>query len=163
MRFLLLILTILQFSCKTAEKNSNKSIVQEKTIAFNVIKEGTNSGFSTFSTIQVHAQKGMDFIWDSIFSNYMKKPPIPIIDFKTNELITVALGERNSGGFSIKVKSVFETKKNIIITIEESKPGKTCMNTSVMTYPYQIIELKKLPVDKKIIYTRLEKVYECEK
>jgi hypothetical protein len=162
MRFLIIATLALLFSCKSpCVATFETDTSQQKEIAFNIIKEGTNSGFTEFGKYFIAKQSGLSIIWDSIYVNYMQKDPIPEIDFEENEVYLIAMGEKNSGGYTIKVESVIETKKEIIVNVVKSKPGKTCMTTSVMTYPYQLFTIPK--PNKSLRFNWIEKVYECEK
>lgn len=147
-------------SSKDQIKNESTSVEQENIIDFVVIKEGDNSGFTEFGKYYIAKQTGMPIIWDSIYKNYMKKDPIPEIDFEKNEVYLVAMGEQNSGGYSIKVESVKETKKEVVINIVSIKPGKECMTTSVMTYPYQLFLIPK--PNKSVRFNWVDRVIDCE-
>mgnify|MGYP002712488633 CR=1 FL=1 len=161
----LLILYILTFftlsSCTTSKESVNNSTSkQTSTIEFTIVKEGENSGFTEFGKYFIEKAEGMPVIWDSIYKNYLKKDPIPEIDFEKNEVYLVAMGEQNSGGYSIKVESVKETKKEIVVTVVSLKPGKGCMTTSVMTYPYQLFLIPKQ--SKSVRFNWVDKVIDCE-
>lgn len=163
MRILLLIIITLLLSCKSSEESTSNSNSKntEKNIDFTVIKEGTNSGFTEFGKYFIAKESGLPVIWDSIYSNYMNKDPLPKIDFETNEVYLLAMGMQTSGGYTIKVESVIETKKEIVVNIIQSKPGKTCMTTSVITFPYQLFTIPK--PDKSLRFNWIDKVYECER
>ena len=163
MKYLLLILTLCTFfACKSSEqtKTANPPIATEKPIEFNVIKSGTNGIYKSATELKIEESAKLDAVWAELFKNYSRQAPIPIVDFTKNSVIVVTMGEQNSGGHSIKISSVSETDKAIIVNIEESKPGSTCITTSVMTYPFQLIEIPKS--DKKFIFNRTKKVIECE-
>ena len=148
---------ILQFSCSSTKNVSSPT----STINFTEIKSGENSDYTEFTTVEIRSFKELTAVWVRLFSKYDRKPPLPNIDYENNMLIAVILGERNNGGYSIKTKSILETKRNISITTEEEKPGNTCLTNSVMTYPFQLIEIPK--TDKEITFTKTVKVNECGK
>ncbi len=62
-------------------------------------------------------------------------------DINTANFVILNMGEKNSGGYSINVKSVIEAADKIIITVEESAPKRNEMATSVMSYPYTIVKV----------------------
>jgi len=162
MKNFVLIVALILVSCsakKTTVSSTHKEKIQ-KGIPFNVIKEGTNSGFKTFGKWYVAKESALPLVWDSIYANYMKKDPLPKIDFENNEVYVITMGEQTSGGYNIKVESVVETKKEVVVNIIESKPGKTCVTTSVMTYPYQLFTIPK--TKKSLRFNWVEKVYECK-
>ena len=160
MKYLTISLFVILFSCKSSEKEPLAGL-QAKSIDFTVLKEGTNSGFKEFGKYFIAKQSGLPMVWDSIFVNYMQKDPLPKLDFETNEVYLIAMGEQSSGGYNIKVESILETKKEVVVNVTQSKPGKSCMTTSVMTQPYQLFMFPKK--DKTVRFNWIDKVYECEK
>lgn len=156
MKFLYLIIASILIACSA----SKPTTFQEKNINYVVIKEGTNSGFTQFGKYFIAKQSAMPIIWDSIYVNYMKQDPLPEIDFEKNEVYLVAMGEQNSGGYKINVESVTETKKEVVVTIVSTKPGKDCMTTSVITYPYQLFLIPK--PNKSVRFNWIEKIINCK-
>ena len=59
-------------------------------------------------------------------------------DFKTNILIAVFLGERNTGGYNAEI-SPSQTGK---ILIREKKPGKDVMVPQVITSPFKVVSVQ---------------------
>jgi hypothetical protein len=57
-------------------------------------------------------------------------------------IVSVNSGERNTGGYSIKVKTVENVGGVTRVTVEETAPGKDDMVTQALTYPSTIIKLK---------------------
>ncbi len=163
--FILLLLFPLLFSCiiQDTKRQPSKYAVKKPAhaIFFNVIKEGTNSGFKAKLNQVIKTQEKFKKVWNKIDVNFTKKEALPKIDFNKQMLAFVALGEQTSGGYAVKINSVTENKKNIIIDVTEIKPGKTCITTSVMTYPYQLLTLEK--TSKSVQFNWIKKVYECKK
>ncbi|WP_350344172.1 protease complex subunit PrcB family protein [Proteinivorax tanatarense] len=54
------------------------------------------------------------------------------------QYVYIALGERPTGGYSIKV-SVEETKEKIIVKYQELKPDKDDIVTQAITYPDKML------------------------
>lgn len=155
------------FSCKasekekTIEKTVEKVTAMDEKITFTVIKNGDNSTYKKAQNNILNTQQELDLAWGKMFGNFLRKPPIPMVDFETKQLILVAMGEQANGGFSIKIASINETVTDRTVTIEDAKPGKTCANTSALIYPFQLVEVTK--TTKKYIYKRISSIKECEK
>jgi len=168
MRLVAIILISLLFSCKANEKQKlvetqqkgEKALKKTSEILFTEIKIGENSDFLNSENLIITSQKEMDLTWMRMFGKYPKKPPIPMIDFETKQLLLVAMGEKPNGGYSIKVNSIIKTKKGILVTIEDTKPGKTCNNTSALIYPFQLIEMPKTEQD--LTFVRVSKINTCK-
>jgi len=160
MRYLLIIATITLFSC-----NTNKEIVKEASapepLTFTKLNSGTNGDFPEKIYKVITDQNTYNEIWGKAFAKFTNQQRPANIDFETKMVVLVASGMQRSGGFSIKVNSVEETKSAIIVNVENSKPGESCMTTSVITFPYEIIELKKST--KMVTFKTDDKVYDCEK
>ena len=98
--------------------------------------------------------------WNAAFSRFSDQPKPAKIDFENQLILLVTMGEKNSGGYSIKIDSIVENEKTIVVTILETSPGKSCITTSMMTYPYQMVELKNST--KEVIFKTIEKFYDCK-
>ena len=108
----------------------------------------------------ITSQEKLEEIWNEAYSNYMKKPAVPVLNFENKMVLLTTMGEQNNGGFSIKVASITEHENNIMIIVEENIPDNNCMTTSVITYPYEIIEMP--TTIKKVVFKNVEKIYSCE-
>ena len=150
-----LIILVSFCSCKTQRQATSSA----KKIEFNVVNNNTNSSYKTAQEIKINSVDELNVVWVELFNKYDRKPPIPAFDFEKQMLIAVTAGEKTNGGSTIKVGSVVETSKSVIITIEEGKPGEGCMTTSVMSYPFELIELEK--VDKEVVFKRVSTTYDC--
>lgn len=60
-------------------------------------------------------------------------------DIITANYIVINLGEKTTGGYSMKVKNIEETEDSIIVSIEEVAPDG--MATMVMTYPMMVVKI----------------------
>lgn len=159
MKIKIILLTLILFalfSCKSGEIKSKGTPV-----AFNEIKTGENSAYSKFTTLEIHSFKELSASWTKLFAKYDRKPPIPTIDYEKNMLLVVALGERSNAGYAIKVKSIMESKNELSVITEETKPGNTCNSAMVMAYPFQLIEIPK--TEKPIKFRMTVKINECGK
>ncbi|OCB75243.1 hypothetical protein B0A79_09535 [Flavobacterium piscis] len=62
-------------------------------------------------------------------------------DISNSNYVILNMGEKNTGGYSIKVEKVEETDKNIIITVKEVNPAADAMTMQVITYPYTVVKV----------------------
>lgn len=69
------------------------------------------------------------------------KNKIDANDIKKANFIIFNLGEKTTGGYGIKVESVVETDKNIVVTINEISPEMNTMQTQVLSKPYTVIKI----------------------
>ncbi|WP_366183809.1 protease complex subunit PrcB family protein [Flavobacterium ovatum] len=62
-------------------------------------------------------------------------------DIQKSNFLILNMGEQATGGYSIGVERVEQTKDSIIVKIEELSPKLTDMVTQGITYPYCVIKI----------------------
>jgi len=65
---------------------------------------------------------------------------------KVEMIIGLYMGEKNTGGFSIGIENIEETKKELIITVKETSPDANSMVVTAICQPFCIV---KMPATKK--------------
>ena len=159
MRLFLILLATTLFSCKTSQVVSTTSF-EPKVISFVELNSGTNGDFPIKSNEVISNQSDYNKAWEAAFKRFFDKQKPARIDFENSMILLVTMGEKTSGGYKIKIDSIVENEKTIVVTVLETSPGKNCMTTSVMTYPHQIVELKKST--KEVVFKTIENTYNCE-
>ncbi|MEM9346310.1 MAG: protease complex subunit PrcB family protein [Planctomycetota bacterium] len=74
------------------------------------------------------------------------------VDFDTNDLVIVALGERSTGGFAVKINSIQLSGGELAITGEATKPAETDAVTQALTYPYSAVLIPNTSADVVVPY-----------
>jgi hypothetical protein len=104
--------------------------------------------------------------WQSLWNkmdlkelNEVAKPSAPEVDFSKNMVIAIFQGTKSTGGYSIEITKIIETKDALEIYITEKSPGKNCIVTQAFTSPYQIIKIPK--INKKVIFKPEQKTTDC--
>jgi len=67
----------------------------------------------------------------------------PVIDFKKQTVVFLYAGEKTTGGFSIKVKSVKKHGKETLIDAPIEGPPAGGMVTQAITHPFTVIAIPK--------------------
>lgn len=155
MKYLTIILSIILFSCANT-KNTTSNIIE---IPFKSIEKSTNGGFENPTTKVITSQAGFEDIWQKIWSRTSDTPQIPKIDFAKNQLLLVAIGAKNNGGYGLEIEKITETKNEIIVNYFETKAGEKCMTTQAIVFPFELIEIGK--TSKKIVFNSSEKTIDC--
>jgi len=63
----------------------------------------------------------------------------PAVDFTRDIVISVAAGERPSGGHEIAVSRVTKTDGEIRVEVSETAPGPNCLSTANLTQPVDVV------------------------
>ncbi|MBU5590518.1 protease complex subunit PrcB family protein [Clostridium sp. MSJ-4] len=101
---------------------------------------------------------------NNIVSMHKGKKGYLIYNKDNLQYLIILSGKKNSGGYSISVKSVNKTEDNIIINIEEKAPSGGDVVIQAITYPYIILQINLQDHKFKIIdgeyneYTKIEEV-----
>jgi len=162
--FSLMILIVL-FSCSSSKdagsSDKKPSVTTTKKMEFESIAKGTNSEFVKKQNQVITKIEDLDKAWSVAFAGAVRSKPVPVIDFETQMVLLVALGERTNGGYAIKLNEIREKDKYIEVDVVESQPGKTCVTPSVIVYPYEIVVVEKS--EKEVVFKDLQQIIACEK
>jgi hypothetical protein len=145
--FLLAIILVgVAFSCQT------KKTVAEKTgISFTELLSGNHSNIRTEKSLVIKEPSSFQEILNSINKTREPNIKIPEINFKKEMLLALFMGERNTGGHSIRIDSISSNEKEVFVYVKELTPQG--MATMVITHPFYLAKIKK--TDKQIVFKEL--------
>ena len=63
----------------------------------------------------------------------------PAVDFTRDIVISVAAGERPSGGHEIAISEVTQSNGELRVEVSETAPGPNCVSTSSLTQPVDVV------------------------
>lgn len=111
--------------------------------------KGSYCGYTESSSLVIKDKDQWREIWAKVYALQLPKPDLPEINFEKDMIIAVFMGEHGSGGFSIEIKDIFKTDKEIVVEVEERKPDHGSIVTMALTQPYHIvvISISPLPID----------------
>jgi hypothetical protein len=156
MKYLTLILSIVLFSCSSTKQTSTTT----ENISFNSIEKSSNSGFEELTTKVISSQLEFDQTWKQAWSRFSDVPQKPVIDFTQKQVILIALGAKNNGGYGLEIENVTQTKNEISVNYFETKAGEKCMTTQAIVFPFELIEIEKTA--KKVVFKSTEKIVDCK-
>ncbi|NER15904.1 protease complex subunit PrcB family protein [Spongiivirga citrea] len=147
-KMVLILLTALMAACgPVKQQNGNMeeaSSENQKQVSFEVLVQHSHGGYDKPQIKVIKEPTELQAVYAKI--NMTRRPgfPIPEVDFDKEMIIGLYMGEKNSGGYSISIDSVEETKNELIINVKESEPG--LVATTVICQPFCIV---KMPTTKK--------------
>lgn len=113
----------------------------EKFPPFSVIDQGTHSGMTLSKQLVItHAAD-----WQELWRIHSNKPQ-PQIDFTTDMVIAVFLGERPTGGYQVAVQSLEKTGKHLLVKLHIDALAHGAITTMALTQPYVIIKTARSPL-----------------
>jgi len=104
---------------------------------------GGHGGVRTAGQQVINDSEAWKTLWKKIHRTRTPSPKLPDVDFSKQTVIAVFMGERTSGGYGIRVTSVTETAREIVVSIARRSPPPGAMTISVMTQPYDVVVVAK--------------------
>jgi hypothetical protein len=95
--------------------------------------------------------------YDDELLNYTSSAPADI-DFTEGKVLLADMGQRNTGGYSIEVRSINVAEQYVTVNIRLTKPGQNCVTTDAITNPYQFVFI---PTQKEILVTENLVIHQC--
>ncbi len=147
-----LICCLLFSSCKTTQSETNHSIEQQD-VSFEVILESATDGKKGHSLEVINTASQLAEVYNILSKTIEPKHQIPEIDFNSETVAALFLGEKNTGGYHIVPMEVINENDTTIIKYKEISPAPTDMVTMSLTQPFCLIKIynpKKEIVFKKV-------------
>lgn len=98
-------------------------------------------------------------VWAQLYTGHQPKPALPAVDFGTERVIVVALGERNSGGYAIRIDSLVAFEQGTVAYVTGRAPGDRCGVTAALTQPAHLIRAP-IPAEP-VIFEQQTVVHDC--
>jgi len=122
---------------KTPAINEETQTEQTEQTEDKNVDETENNKNVTFEIIEKFDEEALKMIDEKT-----KEKGYGILSRDDNSVVIfIASGEKPSGGYGIKVKTVEEKDGVITITVEETAPEEGAMVITALTYPYTVIRL----------------------
>jgi hypothetical protein len=113
------------------------SMLQSGTPSMNTIDSGQNSALTTARQVVVRSAQEWRDLWPTVSSTR----PMPAVDFSKEMVVGVFLGQRSTGGYSVKILRTREEKGTLVVEYREGRPAAGTLTAQVITAPYQIATL----------------------
>ncbi|UMY65052.1 MULTISPECIES: protease complex subunit PrcB family protein [unclassified Flavobacterium] len=115
---------------------TSKSVVEKRPL-YEVLLQNTVDGgkFEFYETITEPREFTM------ILTDPELKGKVKANDIQTSNFVLLNMGEKPSAGYAIGVKSVEETDRAVIITVEKKEPAPDAVVAQVITAPYALIRI----------------------
>ncbi len=140
-------------SLQECRKTCETSAVSGNELNFETVLKDGYSGNKERKNYVITSQQE----WISMFEKiwFEQTAGTPLIDFNKHMLIAVFQGEYPTGGYSIEITKIIETKNNLEVFVKEAYPGPRCIVTEAFTRPYHIVKVQRS--DKEVVF-KIEKV-----
>lgn len=121
--------------------------------------EGMSSAIASRTTVTIKSLRHWRSIWRRLHSGESPQPRRPRVDFSRHMLILVTMGQEESGGHSVRIRSIAGRESTWLVRADELSPGPSCTTTSVVTSPYHVVRVRRTA--KRIVVRRAQSEYDC--
>jgi len=129
-------------------------------VSFSSVASGARAAEVTAQkNYRITSREDLSILWAMIHGN--DAPRIPSVDFETQEVLAVFDGTHSSGGYSIKVARVVDQSLTRIVYVEQHRPAENCSVPSVLTSPYELVVVPKLPDTRTMTHVDTVVTNEC--
>jgi hypothetical protein len=107
------------------------------------LQTGTNSTYGgDSSSVRLDSnQQSFNETWNIMNGNFVPVPSAPSIDFGRNKVLTVFLGQRSSGGYSIVLASAKLEGQTLVVNANVRQPSAGAITTQVITSPFSSVQI----------------------
>lgn len=129
-----MIVMLISCNCKKATVAEDDSM--SKAPLFEILGESQYQGREEEAFEVIKDEASLKTLYQSI-----NNEDLPKIDFTKQRVVAVFLGQRNSGGYAIKIKNVTEKANKIYVEIEKISPKPGEGVTMAITNPYSVAKI----------------------
>jgi len=123
--------------------NSTKDAMNGQEPTHTIILQELMSNFIESQYTLVESKEALVSIFETINSTREPGMEIPSIDFSTESILLLAMGQKNTGGYSISVDRIVNEGDDWVVYVKNSAPGPTDFVTDVITTPCILVSIPK--------------------
>jgi hypothetical protein len=120
-------------------------------IGWQVIASGEQSGVRVPAAGAITNHDAMADVWGALFANRVPVPPVPGVDFASETVIVLVLGERRTGGYAVHISEIIEYDRMVEVRVHVERPAPDDMVIQVLTAPYMVATIP--IVGKDVVFT----------
>jgi len=134
MRYLLICLMV-GLTCNSCKKESDAFI------EYDVLVQEFTGGIATKEFRVIDKFEDLNDLYNTINASREPGIEIPEIDFTTQSVLCLFMGEYTSGGYAISIDHIKKSQDAVIVYYVETKPIPDDMVTMSITQPFCIVKI----------------------
>ena len=133
------------------------ALLQEKgeSVPYSTIDKGTTSGFQSPLQMFIVSEKDWIDLWEKRQGSGAPQRTHPAVDFSRDVVVVAALGSKLTGGYSLEISKIVQTKDNVEVTVRIGAPAPGSTPRGGPTSPFVFVRMKK--PDKPVTFKEEEK------
>jgi hypothetical protein len=141
--FMLVIGAVLNADEKKSKDENEEQTQTMPTISYEVLLEGTFSGIKEPLQKVITTNQEWEDLWKKHVSVIVPQPPVPEIDFENTVVAAIFQGEKNKGGYQVRLKEIIPQGKDVVVHYKLVEPPENSFTLSVLTQPFILIKIPK--------------------
>src|SRR5687768_6893680 len=118
-------------ACKSSSKNARPADAPTS------IAYGYQTGLATPAKVVARSEDEWKQVWTRHHSRTLPTPPMPEVDFAKEMVLGVALAQRPTGGYGVRITSVRREGEKLLVEAVESRPVEGAIVPQVLSQPYE--------------------------
>ena len=111
-------------------------------IAWEELASGSQaSGSESPRFFVANSQAELEDIWGQAYGNLLTPPELPKVDFSTESVAGMFLGQQPTGGYSVSVQDVTLEDGEVYVQVEVSEPAPGAITTQALTNPWVMVRV----------------------
>lgn len=98
------------------------------------------SGFTEGEELVIRSDTALSAAWKTVHAG-IPGNPAPTIDLAHNMVVLLALGQRRTGGYSIRFDSINREGTGAVVHYTVTSPGPGCMTPQMITSPVDVVSV----------------------
>lgn len=121
-------------------------------VDYTLLDQGIHSGkrVPSLHFEVIRTEEAFEKLFTELYSDLPGKPERREIDFGSSLVLFVAMGEKPSAGYRVRIDGVTRSKETLRVKIGLQEPPPERFQAIVMTYPFVLVEIKKAADLKKV-------------
>src|SRR5262245_4048172 len=117
-----------------------------RTIPLQNLLKGYSSGVREPLKIVIQTQDQWNSLWKRHSSVLAISSPAPQVDFATEMVAVIFLGEKSTGGYDVEITKAERNDSTLYLYYRERSPSWGGLVTQALTQPYHVVKLAKQDV-----------------
>ena len=126
-------------ACQSSKGVSNSRSKMDA-VTFEVISSGSQSAVEQEGVQLIDNESAWVSLWKEVHQNQFPIPDPISVDFNTHQVLAIFMGMKTTGGYQVKAESLQFDSSTFRLQAIYELPGKNCMVTEALTYPFLILK-----------------------
>lgn len=101
-----------------------------------------NSGYETPATLVLRDSAAWAGAWATLHGEVDPLPVMPVVNFATDMMVLVAIGQQPNGGHAVYItSSTYDSTGAVLVRAEHVMPGSGCMTSQALVEPVDVARI----------------------